>query len=52
MTMSPDEPNLTRVAYEKIRDAIVYGPLDLGEPLSENALAKASGMSERRFAPR
>src|SRR5687767_15504799 len=46
MTKTPDEPNLTRVAYEKIRAAIVYGPLDLGEPLSENALAKALGMSK------
>jgi DNA-binding GntR family transcriptional regulator len=41
-----EEPNLTRIAYEKIRAAIVYGPLDLGEPLSENALAKALGMSK------
>jgi DNA-binding GntR family transcriptional regulator len=46
MTRLQDEPNLTRVAYEKIRSAIVYGPLDLGEPLSENALAKALGMSK------
>jgi len=42
----PEEPNLTRLAYEKIRAAIVYGPLDLGEPLSEIALAKALGMSK------
>jgi DNA-binding GntR family transcriptional regulator len=34
------------VACEKIRAAIVYGPLDLGEPLSENALARALGMSK------
>jgi DNA-binding GntR family transcriptional regulator len=40
------ETSLTRVAYDRIRDAIVYGPLDLGEPLSENALARALGMSK------
>ncbi len=43
---APAEPTLTRLACEKIRDAIVYGPLDLGEPLSENALARALGMSK------
>lgn len=40
------EPSLTRVAYDRIREAIVHGPLDLGEPLSENALARALGMSK------
>jgi DNA-binding GntR family transcriptional regulator len=40
------ETSLTQQAYDRIRDAIVYGPLDLGEPLSENALAKALGMSK------
>jgi DNA-binding GntR family transcriptional regulator len=40
------EANLTRVACDKIRAAIVYGALDLGEPLSENALARALGMSK------
>lgn len=40
------DTSLTRQAYERIRDAIVYGPLDLGEPLSENALAGALGMSK------
>jgi DNA-binding GntR family transcriptional regulator len=40
------EANLTRIAYDKIRAAIVYGALDLGEPLSENALARALGMSK------
>jgi DNA-binding GntR family transcriptional regulator len=40
------DTSLTQQAYERIRDAIVYGPLDLGEPLSENALAKALGMSK------
>jgi DNA-binding GntR family transcriptional regulator len=38
--------SLTQQAYERIRDAIVYGPLDLGEPLSEGALARALGMSK------
>lgn len=38
--------SLTATACERIRDAIVYGPLDLGEPLSENALARALGMSK------
>ena len=38
--------SLTTLAYERIRDAIVFGPLDLGEPLSENGLAKALGMSK------
>lgn len=38
--------SLTQRAYERIRDAIVYGPLDLGEPLSEGALARALGMSK------
>lgn len=40
------DTSLTQQAYERIRDAIVHGPLDLGEPLSENALAKALGMSK------
>jgi DNA-binding GntR family transcriptional regulator len=40
------ETRLTQLAYEKIRKAIVYGPLDLGEPLSENDLAKALRMSK------
>ena len=38
--------SLTQQACDRIRDAIVYGPLDLGEPLSENGLAKALGMSK------
>jgi DNA-binding GntR family transcriptional regulator len=38
--------NLTRLAFDKIRDAIVRGALDLGEPLSEVALAKALGVSK------
>ena len=40
------ETGLTQLAYEKIRRAIVYGSLDLGEPLSENDLAKALRMSK------
>jgi DNA-binding GntR family transcriptional regulator len=38
--------NLTNQAYLFIRDAIVYGDLDFGEPLSEQELAKALGMSK------
>jgi DNA-binding GntR family transcriptional regulator len=38
--------NLTRIAYEKISSAIVFGRLDLGEPLSEADLSKALGMSK------
>jgi DNA-binding GntR family transcriptional regulator len=38
--------NLTKVAYESIRDAIVYGRFDFGEPLSETELAHALGMSK------
>jgi DNA-binding GntR family transcriptional regulator len=43
---SASDTNLTRLAYEKILKAIVYGRLDLGEPLSENDLAKALGVSK------
>jgi DNA-binding GntR family transcriptional regulator len=43
---SASETKLTRMAYEKILDAIVYGRLDLGEPLSENDLAKALEVSK------
>jgi DNA-binding GntR family transcriptional regulator len=38
--------NLTQIAYDKISSAIVYGRLDLGEPLSEAELAKALGVSK------
>ncbi len=38
--------SLARVAYEKIRRAIVWGRLDLGEPLSEQELADALNMSK------
>ncbi len=44
--MKQPASNLTQVAYERIRNAIVYGRLDLGEPLSENDLAKALGVSK------
>ncbi|HEV2274588.1 MAG TPA: GntR family transcriptional regulator [Acidobacteriaceae bacterium] len=44
--MPLSETKLTQVAYEKILKAIVYGRLDLGEPLSENDLAKALGVSK------
>jgi DNA-binding GntR family transcriptional regulator len=43
--VAPDR-KLTQIAYEKIRNAIVYGRLDLGEPLSENDLARALGVSK------
>lgn len=42
----PAFDNLTRIAYEKIRAAIVYGRLDLGEALSENGLAKGLNVSK------
>jgi DNA-binding GntR family transcriptional regulator len=38
--------SLSQAAYDRILDAIVYGPLDLGQPLSEAALARALGMSK------
>jgi DNA-binding GntR family transcriptional regulator len=38
--------NLTRTAVEKIRAAIVYGRLDLGEAISEKHLATALSMSK------
>ena len=40
------DTKLTQMAYEKILHAIVYGRLDLGEPLSENDLAKALDVSK------
>jgi len=40
------DPKLTQVVYEKILSAIVYGALDLGEPLSENDLAHALKVSK------
>jgi DNA-binding GntR family transcriptional regulator len=40
------ESNLTQLAFDKISSAIVYGRLDLGEPLSEAELAKALGISK------
>lgn len=41
----PDR-KFAQIAYEKILNAIVYGHLDLGEPLSENDLARALGVSK------
>src|ERR1700678_2639396 len=38
--------NLTQTVYDKILKAIVHGRLDLGEPLSENDLAEALGVSK------
>ena len=46
LPISVRDPRLTQVAYERILKAIVYGRLDLGEPLSENDLAKALGVSK------
>jgi DNA-binding GntR family transcriptional regulator len=43
---SATDTKLTQRAYEKILNAIVYGRLDLGEPLSENDLAKALNVSK------
>jgi DNA-binding GntR family transcriptional regulator len=43
---SVSDTKLTQMAYEKILNAIVYGRLDLGEPLSENDLAKALDVSK------
>lgn len=43
---SVSDTKLTQMAYEKILNAIVYGRLDLGEPLSENDLAKALEVSK------
>jgi DNA-binding GntR family transcriptional regulator len=40
------DPKLTQIVYEKILNAIVYGLLDLGEPLSENDLAQALKVSK------
>lgn len=42
---APDT-KLAQIVYEKILKAIVYGKLDLGEPLSENDLARALGVSK------
>ena len=39
-------PKLTRMAYDKLLRAIVQGRLDLGEPLSENEIARALNLSK------
>ena len=38
--------SMTTEAYERIRDAIVSGALEFGEPLSETQIATALGMSK------
>ena len=38
--------SLTREAFERLREAIVSGALEFGEPLSETQIAKALGMSK------
>ena len=38
--------SLTREAFRRIREAIVSGALEFGEPLSETQIAKALGMSK------
>lgn len=38
--------SMTTDAFERIRDAIVTGGLEFGEPLSETQIAKALGMSK------
>jgi DNA-binding GntR family transcriptional regulator len=38
--------SLTRQAFDRIREAIVSGALEFGEPLSETQIAKALGMSK------
>ena len=37
---------MTSEAFERIRDAIVSGGLEFGEPLSETQIATALGMSK------
>jgi DNA-binding GntR family transcriptional regulator len=46
LPVSTSDTKLAQMAYEKILNAIVYGRLDLGEPLSENDLAKALDVSK------
>jgi DNA-binding GntR family transcriptional regulator len=43
---APRDPKLNQLVYEEILNAIVYGLLDLGEPLSENDLAGALKVSK------
>src|SRR5437868_2432631 len=38
--------SMTSDAFDRIRDAIVSGGLEFGEPLSETQIAKALGMSK------
>jgi len=46
VVLPESKARLTKITYEKILKAIVYGKLDLGEPLSESDLAKALGVSK------
>jgi DNA-binding GntR family transcriptional regulator len=46
LDLSASNAKLTQVTYEKILKAIVYGQLDLGEPISESDLANALGVSK------
>lgn len=41
-----NRPNMSQSAFARIRDAIVTGRLDFGEPLSESSLSSALGMSK------
>lgn len=43
---STASPKLTQLVYSKLLRAIVQGRLDLGEPLSENDLARALNLSK------
>src|SRR5882724_2963792 len=44
--MERQRMSMTTEAFERIRDAIVSGGLEFGEPLSETQIAKALGMSK------
>ena len=45
-TTMAGSPKLTQMVYDKLLRAIVQGRLDLGEPLSENDLARALNLSK------
>src|SRR5262245_29026345 len=44
--LTPAAGTLSEFAFERIRDAIVYGRFDFGEPLSETELARALGIGK------
>lgn len=46
LNQSEPSPKLTHTAYDKLLRAIVQGRLDLGEPLSENEIARALNLSK------